>query len=99
MRTDRSLLKLILLSIITLGIYWLWFWSQFAKDMNIACEGDSKTTRGIFFRILLSIITLGIYEFVWMYGVGSRIHNNCYQKIFLAKQQAEMCYYGIFLVP
>ncbi len=79
MRTDRSLLKLILLSIITLGIYSLWFWSQYAKDMNTVCQGDGKTTRGILFRIILSILTLGIYDLVWMYGVGSRIHDNCYK--------------------
>ena len=29
MRTDRSLLKLILLSVITLGIYALFFWSAY----------------------------------------------------------------------
>lgn len=73
MQTNRSLIKLILLSIITLGIYALFFWSAYARDMNIVCEGDGKKTRGILARIVFSILTLGIYDFVWLYGAGDRI--------------------------
>ena len=80
LRTDRSLLKYILLSIVTLGLYSLWFWSQFAKDMNTVCDGDGRKTRGILARIILSFLTVGIYNFIWMYGVGDRIYHNCHMK-------------------
>lgn len=80
MRTDRSLLKVILLSIITFGIYGIYFWYKFSVDMNIVCNGDGKHTRGILARIIFSMLTFGIYEFVWMYGVGERIYVNCQKK-------------------
>ena len=80
MKTNRSLLKLILLSIITFGIFGLLFWSQYAKDMNFVCSGDGKKTRGIFARIIFSLITFGIYELVWMYGAGERIAMNSQKK-------------------
>ena len=60
MKTNRSLLTLILLSIITFGIYALYFWSKYAEDMNIVCNGDGKHTRGILSRIIFSALTLGI---------------------------------------
>lgn len=80
MKTNRSLLCLILLSIVTLGIYALFFWSHFARDMNIVCHGDGKHTRGIFGRILLNIVTLGIYEWVWLYGAGERIFEGNFKR-------------------
>ena len=79
MKTNRSLLTLILLSIITFGIYALYFWSKYAEDMNIVCNGDGKHTRGILARIIFSALTLGIYELVWMYGVGERIAVNAHK--------------------
>ncbi|MBR3493805.1 MAG: DUF4234 domain-containing protein [Clostridia bacterium] len=80
MQENRGLLKLILLSLITFGIYGLWFWSKYASDMNVVCAGDGRKTRGILARILLSLITFGIYEWVWEYGVGERIMINCQKR-------------------
>ena len=80
MKTNRSLLTLILLSIVTFGIYSLYFWSKYAEDMNIVCNGDGTHTRGILARIIFSILTLGIYELVWMYGVGERIAINSFKR-------------------
>lgn len=80
MKTNRSLLVLILLSLITFGIYALYFWHKYAQDMNTVCASDGKHTRGIWARIFFSIITLGIYDLVWMYGVGERISFNSHQK-------------------
>ena len=56
MKEDRSLLKYVVFSILTLGIYSLFFWHQYANDMNIVCQGDGKNTRGILARILFDII-------------------------------------------
>ena len=77
MKTNRSLLVMILLSIITFGIYGLYFQYAYARDMNIVCEGDGKHTRGLIALILLSMITFGIYPIIWMYGCGERISDNC----------------------
>lgn len=80
MKTNRSLLKLILFSLLTLGIYALYFWYKYAQDMNVVCAGDGKKTRGILARIVFTVLTLGIYEFVWMYGAGERISRNAYKR-------------------
>lgn len=80
MPTNRSLLKVILLSLITFGIYGIYFWYKYSVDMNIVCNGDGRHTRGVLARILFSLITFGIYDLVWMYGVGERINYNCQKK-------------------
>lgn len=80
MKTNRSLLVLILLSILTLGIYALYFWHKYAADMNVVCNGDNKHTRGILARIFFSIFTLGIYDLVWLYSAGERISANAFKR-------------------
>lgn len=80
MREDRSLLTLILLGIITLGIYPLFFWHGYAQDMNAVCAGDGRKTRGILARIVFSILTLGFYDLFWLYNAGERISINCYRR-------------------
>lgn len=79
MKTNRSLLVLIVLSILTCGLYTLYFWSCFARDMNVACVGDGRRTRGILARIIFSALTLGIYELVWLYSTGERIRGNAHR--------------------
>lgn len=80
MKENRSLLVYILLSIITFGIYSLWFYYAYARDMNIVCAGDGKKTGGLLAIIFLSMITFGIYGIVWTYKVGDRIFENCTRK-------------------
>ena len=80
MKANRSLIALILLSIITFGIYPLFFWSGYARDMNIVCQGDNRHTRGILARIIFSTLTFGIYELIWMYSAGERISQNCHKR-------------------
>ena len=80
MKENRSLIKYLLLNLITAGIYGLFFWSGYAKDMNTICAGDGRKTRGVVGRVLLSIITAGIYELVWLYRAGDRIAANCRAK-------------------
>ena len=77
MKENRSLLVLILLSIFTLGIYSLFFWYAYARDMNIVCAGDGRHTRGIIAQVIFTILTLGIYNLIWIYGAGDRIFFNC----------------------
>jgi len=80
MKTNRSMLVLILLTIVTFGIYPLFFWSGYARDMNIVCLGDNRHTRGVLARIVFSILTLGIYDLIWMYCAGERISRNAYAR-------------------
>lgn len=80
MKTNRSLIVFILLSAITFGIYALYFWSVYARDMNAVCQGDGRHTRGILARIIFSMLTFGIYELFWMYNVGERISANAHKR-------------------
>ena len=77
LRTDRGLLKLILLSLITLGIYGLYFEYKLIKDVNKACAYDGKHTKGIIAMVLLTLITFGIYAIVYSYGRAERINAAC----------------------
>ena len=74
--TDRSLLKYILLNLITCGIYSWYFLYTVARDVNVACAGDGKQTAGLLKFILLSFITCGIYSWIWYYSLGNRLAEN-----------------------
>ena len=75
LKTNRSLLKYILLSIITLGIYGIVVMSNISSDINtIAGRYDGKKTVHyclVFF--LFSWLTLGIVPLVWGHRISKRI--------------------------
>jgi len=75
LKANRGLLKFILLSIVTLGIYSIVFYSGISNDINvIASRYDGKKT--MHFALLLFIIgpiTLGIGYIVWFHKISNRI--------------------------
>lgn len=75
-KEDRSLLMCVLLSIVTCGIYGLYFVYKLAEDMNVLCAGDGEETAGLVKYILLSLVTCGIYSWVWYYKLGNRLYQN-----------------------
>jgi hypothetical protein len=72
----RGLAGLIILSIVTFGIYFLYWIHKLAEDVNALCEGDGKGTSGLLKYFLLNIITLGIYGLAWSYMLENRLQNN-----------------------
>ena len=72
-KTDRSVLIYFLLSLVTCGIYGLFFVHRLAADVNEMCKDDGKNTQGLLVYILLSIVTCGIYGIVWWFGVAERV--------------------------
>ena len=70
------MLAYILLSIVTFGIYGIYWTHKIAKDMNTMCQGDGKKTRGFLFLFFISLITFGIYSFFWIFALGDRIQDN-----------------------
>ena len=72
----RGLLGYVLLSIITLGIYGLYWIYKLAKDVNTICAGDDKKTGGLLKVFFLGLITFGIYDLVWLYMLGDRLQDN-----------------------
>lgn len=77
LKTNRSLLVYILLSLVTCGIYSWYVIYDMARDANEMCAGDGKNTKGLLLYIIFSIITCGLYPYFWYYGIAERMNNAC----------------------
>lgn len=77
LNAKRSLLKFILLGIITFGIYPIVFFSGISADINvIAGRYDGrKTMHYCLLLFLIGPITFGIAYFVWFHKISARIGN------------------------
>ncbi len=75
-KTDRSLLMLVLLNIVTCGIYGYIFLYGLANDMNDVCAGDGEKTSSLVAFILLGYLTCGIYQIYWYYKLCNRMSAN-----------------------
>ena len=77
LKTNRGLLKLILLSIVTCGIYPLVVYSAISSDINtIASRYDGKKT--MHYCLLMFVVaplTFGIGGLVWCHRISKRIGN------------------------
>ena len=52
-KTNRNMWVLILLSMVTLGIYPLFYWASVGEDVNKMCAADGKTTQNFWIAWLL----------------------------------------------
>lgn len=75
-KSDRSLIGWLLLSIVTCGIYSYYFLYCLARDINTMCQEDGDSTPGIAAFILLSFVTCGFYALYWYYKIGNRLQAN-----------------------
>ena len=75
LKTNRGLLKFILLSIITFGIYAIVVMSAVSTDINtIASKYDGKKTMHYCLVLFIfSWLTLGIVPLVWSHKISARI--------------------------
>ena len=70
---ERGLLKMILLSILTLGIYPLVIYSQISMEINmVASRHDGQRTMHYLWMCFLAPLTLMIYPFVWLHNLCNR---------------------------
>ena len=76
LKTNRSMWKLMLLTILTLGIYNIIFFIPFSFELDkIAPRRDGGKTMNYLFVWLLSIFTLSIFSMIWHYQIVVRIQN------------------------
>ena len=77
LKTNRGLIKFILLSLITFGIYGLVVMSAVSSDINtIAGRYDGKKTMHFcLIAFIFSWLTLGIAPLVWYHRISTRIGN------------------------
>ena len=75
LKTNRGLIKLILLSIITLGIYSIVFFCGISNDINVMASryDGKKTMHYALLMFLVSPITFGIGGIVWNHKISNRI--------------------------
>lgn len=65
----RSIATCIILSIVTLGIYGLYWVAKITDESKaLAKDENSLPTGGMV--VLLTIVTCGIYSFYWAYKIG-----------------------------
>ena len=94
MREDRNFVTILLLSIVTCGIYELYFMYTAINDLNTAFEGDGQDSPSFGIWLLLTILTCGIYNVYWWYTQGTRMQMSGMDRYGLNIQEGGM----IFLV-
>ncbi len=70
--TERSIGMCILLSIVTCGIYGLYWYFCIVNDLNTASQQQDDKGPGMI--LLLSIVTCGIYSWIWLYKAGEKVN-------------------------
>jgi len=74
LKTDRSMIIVILLSIVTFGIYNVIFYYKVAEDLNIiASKWDGKNTMNYILALVIGLVTFSIYLLVWNHMLFDRI--------------------------
>ena len=66
----RSIPLSVILTIVTCGLYGLYWIIKLNDEINQLAGEPNATSSGMV--ILLSIVTCGIYEFYWLYKMGER---------------------------
>lgn len=75
LKTNRGLIKFILLTMITFGIYAIVYYSSISNDINVMASryDGKKTMHFCLLAFLVSPFTLGIATFVWFHKMSNRI--------------------------
>lgn len=75
LKTNKGLLKFILLNLITFGIYGLVVMSAVSNDINIVASryDGRKTMHYCLLYFIVAPITLGIASIVWFHKISNRI--------------------------
>jgi len=68
----RDIVKCIILSIVTCGIYGIIWFVNMVNDVNACCNDGETKSGGMVF--LLTLVTFGIYGFIWVYNAGKRLN-------------------------
>lgn len=75
LKTNKSLLKYVLLSLITFGIYGIVVMSSVSNDINVVVSryDGKKTMHYCLLLFLVAPVTFGIAYFVWYHRISNRI--------------------------
>lgn len=70
---NRSIALAIVLSILTCGIYSIYWYISMVDDANKVSNELDSTSGGV--TLLYSILTCGIYKMYWAYKAGKQLYN------------------------
>ena len=68
---QRDIVVAIILSIVTCGIYGIYWTICLVNEVNCLCDEPEAPSGAMVF--LLSFITCGIYGLIWLYRAGERL--------------------------
>ena len=77
LKTNRGMIKYILLNLVTLSIYNLVFFSGISEDLNLVAGryDGKKTMHFLLLFFIVGPITLGIADLVWFHKMSKRVGN------------------------
>lgn len=77
LKTNRSFIKTLLLSLVTFGIYALIIYGQITDEVNLVCSRyDGRKSMNYYLLVfLVTPLTCGIAAIVWMHNICDRIGN------------------------
>lgn len=84
----RSIAEVIILSLITCGIYYLYWIYAFSNDIKVYLDDETINPS---LEVLLSIVTCGIYAIYWMYKYGKYV-STCQEKAGVAIEDNAVLY-------
>ncbi len=70
---QRNIAVCIILSIITCGIYGIYWFIVLTDEVNAVSGENNATSGGVAF--LLTLVTCGIYGYYWAYKMGEKLNN------------------------
>ena len=68
---NRSIPMCVILSIVTVGIYGIYWFIMITNESNALAPNNATTSGGKAF--LLTIVTIGIYSIYWNYKLGAKV--------------------------
>ena len=79
-KDNRSFWVYFLLSIVTCGLYSIYFWYVYVEDLNTIFYGDGEDSPNYIIVLLLSWVTCGIYGVYWRYKQANRMYRESYDR-------------------
>lgn len=72
----RNFWLMLLFSLLTFGIYGIYFWWTLINDANELTAPSVERVPEFWKNIIFSILTCGIYSFFWIYKLGNNQNAN-----------------------
>lgn len=70
--TGRNIALCLILTIVTCGIYGIYWFIKIVDDLNVASQSNEDTNGVTVF--LLGLVTCGIYSLYWFYKAGEKVN-------------------------